>query len=151
MIRQRPVRRIGRRGFTLLEVMLVIGLLALLAAFVIPNLTGSADKAKVDLTQAAIDDNGAIANAVRQFQFHVGRYPETLKELSEKPSEEEAAKNWAGPYIENPDKMKDAWGHEFKYASGENASHNENKFDLWSMGKDGQDGTDDDIVNWKKD
>jgi len=144
------VRRTRRSGFTLLEVMLVIGLLALLAAFVIPNLTGSANTAKKQLAESAVGANGAMSNAIRQYQFHVGRFPESLKDLSEKPGDEDTAKKWAGPYIENPDNMKDPWGNEYKYAGGEAATHNEGKFDLWSNGPDGVEGTDDDLTNWKR-
>lgn len=152
--RIQPIQRRTRRqarGFTLLEIMLVVGLLALLAAFVIPNLTRRGEQAKIDLTRAAIGPNGVISNEIRQYQIDVGKYPETLKELSEKPTDEELAKQWKGPYIENPDNMKDAWNHEYGYKSGDAATHNEKKFDLWSSGPDGIEGNEDDIVNWKKD
>ncbi len=144
-------RRVRRAGFTLLEIMLVVGLLALLAAFVIPNLTGRADKAKINLTQAAVGANGPIANSIRNFQFDTGRWPESLLDLIEQPSDDQIAEKWSGPYIENPEDMEDPWSGEFQYAGGEAATHNEGKFDLWSNGPDGIEGTEDDIVNWKTD
>lgn len=149
-VRPRTARRHARSAFTLLEIMLVVGLLALLAAFVIPSLTQKGEKAKAQLTLAAIGPNGTISNEIRAYQIDTGRYPESLKDLVEKPSDEDIAKKWNGPYIENPDNMKDAWDHEYNYKGGDQATHNEKKFDLWSNGPDGIEGNEDDICNWKK-
>lgn len=147
----RTKRHTRRSAFTLLEVMLVIGLLALLAVSVIPALSRKGEKAKIDLTRAAVGPNGTISQEIRAFQFDTGRWPETLKDLVERPSDPEIAEKWNGPYIENPEHMKDAWGQDFNFQSGDSARHNESKFDLWSVGPDGRDGTDDDITNWPRD
>ncbi len=138
----------GRQGFTLLEILLVVGLLALLAAFVVPALTSQSDKAKVNLAKAAIGPNGPLSSAINLFKLNTGIYPEELKYLFEKPSDDAIAKNWTA-CIENESGLQDPWGHEFQYnAKGQ---HNEDKYDLWSWGPDGKDGTDDDVVNWKTD
>ena len=139
----------GRRGFTLLEILLVVGLLALLAAFVVPALTAQSDRAKVNLAKAAIGPNGPLSQSINLFRVNTGVYPEELKYLLEKPSDDETAKKWTGPYIENESGLKDPWDHEFQYNA--HGQHNEGKYDLWSWGPDGKDGTDDDIVNWKTD
>lgn len=140
--------RSRRRGFTLLEVLLVVGILALLAAFVVPALTGAGKKAKRDLT---VSNMGNLKTPLELFNQAVGRYPKELKELSTAPDDEEEAKKWTGPYITNPDNLKDAWGHEFQYLGNDEAKANEGSYDLWSMGEDGQDGTDDDLKNWSDD
>lgn len=147
--RRNSRKHLRARGFTLLEIMLVVGLLALLAAFVVPSLITRSKEAKISITKAAID--GTMSDQIRQFQMDCDKFPETLMDLCTKPSDEETAKKWKGPYIESADKMKDAWQHEFNYKGGDASVHNEKKFDLWSNGPDGIEGTEDDIVNWKKD
>lgn len=146
--RKKMVRRARVRAFTLLEVLMVVVIIGLLAAFVVPNFFGVGEQAKVDLTRATIDSgfNGALT----AFRANVGRYPtgdEGLKVLNQRPEDEEAAKKWAGPYIEDLNKLRDAWGREFRFASP--GEYNREGYDLSSAGKDGEFGTDDDIVNWK--
>jgi len=137
-----------RRGFTLLEILLVVGLLALLAAFAIPNLVGSAEKAKVKMVEAAIGPNGTLSQAINMYKFEIGHYPDNLKDLVEKPSSEDS-KKWSGKYLMDIRGLKDPWDKDYVYNA--KGSKNEGGFDLWSVGPDGQDGTDDDIVNWKTD
>jgi general secretion pathway protein G len=143
------VRKSGaKRAFSLLEVLLVVVILGILAAFVVPNLIGSSDTAKIGIAKAAVAKGGATALALDLYRTHVGKYPESMKELSEKPSDEEQSKKWNGPYINDPNSLKDPWDHEYQYkCPGE---HNQDSYDLWSWGPDGQDGTDDDIGNWTK-
>ncbi|MFO0973520.1 MAG: type II secretion system major pseudopilin GspG [Phycisphaerae bacterium] len=138
-----------RRGFTLLEILLVVGLLALLAAFAIPALQQQGERAKIKLAQAAVKSGGAISKMVDQFNFDCGKFPESLKELSEKPSDDEMAKKWGGPYIKDIEGLMDPWGHEYVYQAP--GTHNEKSFDLSSMGPDGKPDTEDDIRNWKTD
>jgi general secretion pathway protein G len=144
-------RRSRRSGFTLLEVMLVVGLLALLAAFVVPNLFQSAENAKIDLASAAVGRSGPIASQVDQFYFHTNHWPETLQDLVERPSDSDIAEKWRGPYIPDADSLSDPWGNPYGYAGGDEAEHNTGKYDLWSNGPDGVQGTDDDVTSWKKD
>jgi len=139
-----------RRGFTLLEIMLVVGLLALLAAGVIPALIERSKNAKIDLARSQVGPNGSLSTTIEQYKLDTDTWPETLKDLSEKPSDELVASKWRGPYIKNPDSMKDPWQNDFNYEGGGSATHNETQFDLWSNGPDMTSGTDDDITNWKK-
>jgi general secretion pathway protein G len=142
-------RRGGRRAFTLLEILLVVGLLALLASFAIPALISSGEAAKKDMARAAVGPSGPLAGAIKLFKFHTNEYPKELKYLIEKPSESEIAEKWAGPYLEDIGGLKDPWGHDYEYNA--EGKHNEGKFDLWSRGPDGKDGSEDDINNWKTD
>jgi len=140
--------RKSRRGFSLLEVMLVVVILGVLAAFVVPSLLNTGEDAKIKATKAMIDKSGNIALAISLYHTAVGQYPKEFKDLYEKPSDTEIAEKWKGPYIDNPDSLKDAWQRELQYkAPGE---HNETGYDLWSKGPNGQDGDDDDIGNWVK-
>ncbi len=145
-------RRGGRRGaFTLLEILLVVGLLALLAAFVVPALTTQGEKAKSDLARAAIGPNGQLSRNIDLYKFNTGVFPQELKYLLERPTEDEEGERWSGPYIKDASGLKDPWGHDFQY-DPEGAHQGEmGGYDLWSMGGDGKDGTEDDITNWEDD
>ncbi|MBI5765435.1 MAG: type II secretion system major pseudopilin GspG [Planctomycetes bacterium] len=143
---KRNIRK--RRGFTLLEILLVVGLLALLASFAIPALIGQGEKAKIKMVEAAIGPNGTLSQAIKMFKYDLGHTPDSLKDLCEKPSNSDDAKKWS-KYLEDISGLKDPWGHDYLYSG--KGSKNEGSFDLWSMGPDGQDGTDDDICNWKRD
>jgi len=142
VIRKNRNRR--QHGFTLLEVLLVVGILALLAAFVVPSLISTGTKAKIDLTKGKI---GPISSAISIYHMHMNAYPEDLQGLIQKPDEDETD-SWGGPYIEDASKLKDAWNNEFQYKTP--GEFREDSYDLWSWGPDGEDGTDDDIGNWTK-
>jgi len=146
MKRTRRTRVRRRRGFTLLEVLLVVGIIALLAAFVVPQFMGTQKKAEIKITQSRID--GSLTTQLELFRTHMNRYPDELSELSEEPNDDEEKAKWAGPYIKDPNAMKDVWDQELRYAfPGE---FNKNSYDLWSLGPDKEDGSNDDIGNWTK-
>jgi general secretion pathway protein G len=147
-------KRSSRRGFTLLEVLLVIVILVTLAALVLPNFAGVGDKAKKDA--AALQIKG-LEDALEIFKNHIGRYPTTeegLKALNDKDQiqDEDLVKKWSGPYAgkgETTDfDVKDPWNNEFRYTAP--GTHNTKSFDLYSAGPDGQEETEDDIGNWAK-
>jgi len=146
-------KRRSQAGFTLLEVLLVIGILALLAAFVVPSVLGTGEKAKRQLAQAAIGRSGPISSALRQYKWDIGTYPETsegLLALYERPdSVDEESDKWTQAYIEGSiEELVDPWGHPYHYRFPGDV--NEKEYDLWSEGPDGKEDTDDDIVSWKK-
>ena len=147
------MRRTRRAGFTLIEVLLVIAILGMLAAFVLPSIMGAGDKAQVDLVAAAVGSSGSFSQALDLYKIHVGKYPSTdegLKALMERPdSVEEDSKKWHGPYLKSADGLVDPWGNTYNYKYPGDV--NTDGFDLWSNGPDGQEGTDDDIRNWKTD
>jgi len=142
-----------REGFTLLEVLMVIAILGLLAMLVVPNVMGRGEKAKIDMAKATVAKSGPIAQALKMYRMDVGTYPSTeegLQALVERPDSipEDSDKWGPEPYIEDPETLKDPWGNEYQYRyPGE---FNEKGYDLWSLGPDGEDGTEDDIGNWKK-
>lgn len=137
-------RKPARRGFTLIEILLVVAILAMLAAFAIPMMFGTQEQASVDICKSSIKN---VEQQLNVYRTQNGQFPTTdqgLKALVEKPEEEPIPKKWSQLFEEVP---QDPWKHELKYAfPGE---HNkEKKPDVWSVGADGQDGTADDIGNW---
>ena len=145
-------REYRRSAFTLLEVLLVVGILALLAAFVVPNLIQVGDEAKIGLAESAIGRNGPIAGAIKKYRFDLGVYPDTdegLAALFERPrSIDDDDPRWKGPYLEGtPEELRDPWTREYQYRSP--GEFNETSFDLWSTGPLEKD-DDDDIKNWRE-
>ncbi|MBK9118566.1 MAG: type II secretion system major pseudopilin GspG [Phycisphaerales bacterium] len=138
------------RAFTLLEVLIVIVIIGLLAAFVAPNFFNTGDRAKEDLARAAV--NSGLGGSLNMFRAHVGVFPPSdqggLQLLLQKPDDEDMAAKWSGPYLQRASDLKDAWGRDYIYESP--GQYNTEGFDLSSAGKDGQPGTQDDITNWER-
>ena len=131
------------RGFTLLELLVVMVIIGLLAGYVGPRLFSQIGKSETKAAKAQIN---ALESALDQYRLDTGRYPSTeqgLAALMVKPANEN---RWAGPYLRKnvPD---DPWGKPYLYKQP--GEHGE--FDLFSYGKDGAPGgTGDaaDVVNW---
>jgi general secretion pathway protein G len=139
------VRKQGRsKGFTLLELLVVMVIIGLLAGFVAPRYFAQVGKSRVKAARAQID---AIDKALEQFRLDVGRLPTTEEGLAALNSPPSGINNWEGPYLKKAVPV-DPWGHPYVYAQP--GSH-QNDFDLLSYGRDGQPGgtgEDADITNW---
>ena len=135
-----------QRGFTLLEIMVVIVILGILASIVVPNLMGNKEKAD---RQKAVTDIVALENALDMYKLDNSRYPTTeqgLEALVTKPAGDPEPRNYRdGGYIKRL--PKDPWGNDYQLMSpGEHG-----KIDVFSMGLDGEAGNDDDVGNWNMD
>jgi general secretion pathway protein G len=132
------------RGFTLLEIVIVMTILAILGATAINLMKGNVDVAKETRVDADIQ---AFSTQLQMYESRAGRMPTTeqgLKALVEKPTSEPLPDRWTQMFDELP---KDPWGQQYKYEYP--AKKSKKAFDVWSVGKDGQDGTADDIGNFK--
>lgn len=132
-------------GFTLLEIMIVVVIMGMLAAIVSTNVMGSKAEAEIKTTRINIKN---IQQALDLYKVDNARYPTTeqgLAALIRKPTASPVPKNWKkGGYVQ--ELVKDAWGNKFLYINP--GVHNPDGYDLYSMGPDQEDGTDDDIGNW---
>ena len=139
----------NRKGFTLIEIMLVVIIIGILAAMVVPNMAGRGEQARVSAARADIDAN--LTSALDLYELDNGQYQTTeqgLRALLEKPSAAPAPASWNGPYLKKKRIPLDPWGREYRYVSP--GTHNTEEFDLFSYGQDGVEGKDD-IVNWSSD
>jgi general secretion pathway protein G len=131
-------------GFTLIELLLVLAILVVLASMVVTMFSGTQDKALKDAAKGQV---GIFKTAVNMFKFHTRNFPEDLNGLITKPSDESIGERWAGPYLDAGKVPLDPWDHEYRFVAP--GKRNAESFDIWSVGPDGQDGTDDDIGNWE--
>jgi general secretion pathway protein G len=140
--------RVNNRGFTLIEIMVVIVILALLAALVGPKLIGRTDDAKVTDTKVQIKN---METALKLYKMDTGAYPSTeqgLNALVTMPTTGVIPKNYKeGGYLESKKVPKDPWGNDYVYLSpGEHGD-----YDICSFGGDGVkggEGKGSDICNW---
>lgn len=142
----RPRRR---RGFTLVEVLVVLAILVMLVGMVVPRILGTQKKADISGTKTQI---GMLSAALEKYALDVKSFPTTeqgLTALITKPADLEETIKWDGPYLNAQDLPKDPWGHDYKYEYP--PTHGKlDRPDIWSSGPDGQDETEDDVVSWSK-
>jgi len=141
---QSSIKTAGKtNGFTLLEVMVVIVILGVLASLVVPNLIGSQDRANM---QKAVSDINALETSISMYKLDNYDYPTTeqgLEALTTETDVEPLPRRFPeGGYVKRL--PSDPWGNEYQLLyPGENS-----QYDVFSMGQDGEAGTEDDIGNW---
>ncbi len=131
------------RGFTLLELLVVVAIIGLLVGYVAPKYFSQVGKSEVGLARAQID---SLSKALDEYRLDTGHYPSSdlgLNALQVKPANEA---KWSGPYLRKAVPL-DPWGNAYHYQSP--GTHGD--FDLYSNGKDGQPGGEGeaaDLVSW---
>ncbi len=141
-----PMQVRSSRGFTLIEVLVVVVILAILAAIVVPRVIGRTDDAMIAKAKADVQGLGTALNLYKLDNFTYPSTDQGLDALVQKPGGSPEAANWrSGGYIDRL--PKDPWNRDYQYVSP--GSHGD--FDVYSLGKDGQSGGDGlaaDIGNW---
>jgi general secretion pathway protein G len=138
------------RGFTLMELLIVMAVLVILASVVIPRFAGRTEDAR---RSKAVSDLENIGVALDMYEADNGTYPTTeqgVDALFEPPQSDPAPTNWNGPYLKKR-VTNDPWGFPYHYVSP--GDMNPDSYDLASFGRDGQEGgvgKDADIVNWEQ-
>jgi general secretion pathway protein G len=148
MSTMKSLRPSRTRGFTLIEIMVVITILGILAALIVPRVVGRTDDARI---AAARQDIASVMQALKLYRLDNGRYPTTeqgLQALITKPSTEPVPMNWKqGGYLERSSVPRDPWGQPYQYLN----PGLRGEIDVFSFGADAQSGgqnTDADIGSW---
>jgi general secretion pathway protein G len=132
------------RGFTLLELLVVLVILGLLVGYVAPRYFGQVGKSEIKVARAQIK---ALEDALDQYRLDVGRYPTTEQGLTALNTQPSGETRWQGPYLKKA-VPPDPWGNPYQYrAPGEHG-----EVDVYSFGTDGQSGGTGeaaDITNWQ--
>ena len=124
------------RGFTLIEIMVVVVIISVLIGLVAPNIMGRVDEAKVTAAKA---DIATMSQALDMYRIDNGHYPSTeqgLQALVSKPGGTPEPKNWnSSGYMKKKELPKDPWGNDYQYIR-----YPDGRFDILSYGADGQEG-----------
>ena len=142
-------RKSAGAGFTLVELLIVLGILVMLFAIVGPRVLQRGKKADANIASTQI---AAFKPVLDHYYIDLKSYPTTeqgLAALYERPDDLADDADWDGPYGDGFEVPKDPWGRKYKYEYP--STHSKRDFpDIWSLGADGEEDTEDDVVNWKK-
>jgi general secretion pathway protein G len=131
-------------GFTLVELLVVLGIIVMLAALVAPQVIRYLGQARTDTASAQLKN---VESALELYYLDNGQYPSTEDGLLALVTAPASAKAWRGPYLKRKDGVTDPWGKPFTYkVPGEKG-----EYDVFSLGRDGQpggEGEDKDLTNW---
>ena len=140
-----PSSTLAKSGFSLLEILIAIALVALLASVALNQLTGVFGDNQKQAAQIFVTSSSELA--LTRYRLDVGNFPSTdqgLKALMKAPTGKEA--RWKGPYIK--EQAIDPWGNPYKYKfPGTRNISGSRSYDIWSFGEDGTE-SNDDIGNW---
>ena len=142
-MKKADLRNSARGAFTLIEILLAIAMMSLLAFAVVTNLDKIMSSSQEKITKTFV--NSSLATPMMAFKMAVGRYPTTeegLAALSKSP--DSLAERWNGPYVRTI--PLDPWGNPYQYRFPSQKSTD--GYDIWSMGPDAKNETEDDIGNW---
>lgn len=129
----RPSWSRAHRGFTLLELVMVLVIIGVILSMVGPRVFNSLGRASSERAKVQIEQ---IGSALELYKLDIGRYPTSQEGLNALLAAPSGAANWNGPYLKDAKYLKDPWSADFTYrAPGEKGG-----YDLISLGADGKDG-----------
>jgi general secretion pathway protein G len=129
-----------------MEVLLVLVILVILASLAAVSYDSVRRSANIGAAKSQI---GLLKTPLQLYQMDIGNLPTTaqgLDALRTMPADLPNPSKWSGPYLDKP-LPPDPWGHPYQYQCP--GAHNQDGYDVWSFGPDGQNGTEDDIGNWE--
>lgn len=139
-------RRVSEAGFTLLELLIVLAIIALITTMAAPRIIGYLGKAKSGTAQAQIE---SLSTSLELHFLDIGSYPDEQDGLESLMTNVGSDDRWNGPYLKKRSGLSDPWERHYGYRfPGEHG-----EFDIFSLGRDGAEGgegEDADIVNWDK-
>lgn len=141
----RMPRRLATRGFTLLEILVVLVILGMLASLVGPQVFKQLAGSKTKAAQLQIQE---LSAALDLYRLEVGSYPNTQQGLEALITQPRNVEKWNGPYLKKSVIRKDPWGNDYEYRY----PGQQGEFDLWSYGADareGGDGENRDVQSWE--
>lgn len=128
-------KRQKKAGFTLVELLVVLVILAVIGTIAVQNFSGQEDKAKIKAARASFI---TLENALERFKLDMGRYPtedEGLGALITAPADDDGS--WGPKYLKKDSYLKDAWGHDYVYTA---PGPDDEPFEIVSYGADGEPG-----------
>ncbi len=135
-VRAKRVRRSGREdGYTLTEMLVVIGIIGMIAAFLTPNIINQFARAKAKAAQLQLD---TLAANIESFSSDVGRYPTEKEGLDALAVQPGGVDGWTGPYVRDRKMLNDPWGRPIIYT----VDADKRVFEVESLGADGKTGGD---------
>jgi general secretion pathway protein G len=140
---RQPPDEFGEAGYTLLEVLVVMGIIVLLASIAAPQVLGYLGRARTETARAQL---GSISTALELYALDMGTFPATQNGLNALLSAPPGATRWRGPYLKRAEGLIDPWGRPYQYRNSGRGSQPQ----VFTLGRDntlGGDDEDRDIVN----
>ena len=122
---KKKIEKCGQRGFTLIEILIVVIIIGLIASLVAPNLMGRYERSKEEIAKAQVE---MLSSGVMSFKLDMNRYPASLEELLKSTDP-----TWRGPYLSKQTLPQDPWAKDYQYKN----PGDHGPFDLYSLGPDG--------------
>jgi general secretion pathway protein G len=134
------------RGFTLIEIMVVLAIIGMIVGIAMKSVGNSLENARGDIARTFV--SSSLKTSLIAYSLDMGGFPSTADGLAALCSAPPGmAGRWRGPYVTDGTIPPDPWKEPYQYACP--GKHNPKGYDLWSKGPDKQDGTADDIGNWE--